>query len=126
MKPAMLLALIDALEVRILSETDEWYDQEIRFSWSVSDYSADFLDLQIDVRNPEKIAETGKPDIISVTFWGTRYFKDIKDYEVLYGTELRTDVFRIINRDEAADLDILIDITWTLIFIIVCFCILGA
>lgn len=26
LKPAMLLALIDALEVRILRETDDWYD----------------------------------------------------------------------------------------------------
>ena len=122
----MLLALIDALEVRILRETDYWFDQEVRFTWFVSDYSAQFLDLQIDVRNPENIGETGEPDIISVTFWGTRYFKDVKDYEVLYGTELRTDIFRIINPDEAAGLDILIDITWTLIFIIVCFCIIGA
>ena len=72
--PPVLLALIDALEIRILREEDSFYDKEIRFNWWVTDYSQTYIDIQLDIHNPENIAETGVPDTISVTFWGTRYF----------------------------------------------------
>ena len=78
------------------------------------------------MRNPENIGETGSADIISIIFWGNDYFKNRQGNKVLYGTELRTDVFRIISPGEAANLDILLDITWTLVIIILCLCIIGA
>ena len=78
------------------------------------------------MRNPENIGEAGSADIISVTFWGNHYFKNTQGNKVLYGTELRTDVFRVISPEEAANLDILLDITWTIVFIILCFCVIGA
>ena len=78
------------------------------------------------MRNPENIGETGSADIISVTFWGNHYFKNTQGNKVLYGTELRTDVFRIISPEEAANLDILLGITWTAVLIILCLGIVGA
>ena len=82
--------------------------------------------MQIDINNTQNIGETGKPDLISLTFWGTNYFKNMDGDEVLYGTELRTDVFRVISPSEAENLEIFIDISKPVILIILILCIVWA
>jgi len=57
----MRVALIDALEVRILKDDEE--RDPINFSWDVVSYTETFIELQLDIRNPELIAEDfGEPD----------------------------------------------------------------
>ena len=75
------------------------YDDEedytsIEFDWEMTGFSNSFIDIQLYIQNAERIGESGQPDILSVTFWGTGYFKNLDGEEVRYGTELRGDIFR--------------------------------
>lgn len=125
-KPAMLLALIDSLELRMMPHDDEFDYSTIQFRWQMAGFSNSFIEIQLFVENSERIGESGQPDILSVTFWDTKYFKNRQGDEVRYGTELRTDIFRQINPDEAAQIDSLLDIYWPPFLLIFCFCIIGA
>ena len=60
------------------------------------------MKLQLDIKNPESIADDlGEPDILSVTFWGTNYFKSSEGREVRFGAEVEIGVIRQINPKEA-------------------------
>lgn len=68
------MALIDALEVRILQDDIE--REPINFTWDIVNYEDESIDLQLNIRNPESIGDDfGEPDTLSITFWGTKFFK---------------------------------------------------
>ena len=75
-KPAELLALINSLELRIMPYDDEEDYKSIKFDWVITGFSSSFIDIQLYVENAESIGESGEPDILSVTFWGTKYFRN--------------------------------------------------
>ena len=52
------------------------------------------MDIQLKIPSPELIGAKGQADRLSVTFWGTRFFKNTDLHEVRYGTELVTPIFR--------------------------------
>ena len=89
-------------------------------------FSSEWIDIQLEIYNPELIAENGEPDVLSVTFWGIEYFRNTRDEEVLYGTELRTDIFRQITNSEAEFIEQMFAVWWPLLLLILCFCIIGA
>lgn len=47
----------------------------------------------------------GEPDNLSVTFWGTEYFKSSAGHEVMFGSEVRMKMIRQINLLEAEQID---------------------
>ena len=62
-----------------------------------------------------------------MTFWGTKFFKNIKNEEVLYGTTLKTQIFRQVNPEDAKTIDTHIPLgSNTIILVIFCVCIIGA
>lgn len=78
----------------------------IVFSWKVASYTQRFLQLQLDIKNPESIADDlGDPDILSVTFWGTNFFKSSEGKEVRFGAEVDIGVIRQINPREAEEIE---------------------
>ena len=92
---AVRLALIDALEVRILREYPDEELTPVIFSYEIVSYSSEYIDLQLDIENPEDIGEDyGRPDRLTVTFWGTEYFESRSGVEVKYGMELEVGIMR--------------------------------
>ena len=79
--------LIDALEVRITPENPE-QGRKIEFTWDILGYSEEFIWLQLVIRNPWDITEETQKDMLSVTFWGTEYFRSVQGKEVRFGTTL--------------------------------------
>jgi hypothetical protein len=64
---------------------------------------------------------------LSVTFWGSEFFKDVNDQEVKYGTAISTKIFRQINPAEAARIDEHIPLgANSVVLAVVCICIIGA
>ena len=62
-----------------------------------------------------------------MTFWGTKFFKNIKNEEVLYGTTLKTQIFRQVNPEEAKTIDTHIPLGSNIIILVIfCVCIIGA
>lgn len=81
--------LLDALEVKIINE----YGESSEFSWDVLGFNENFFWIQIDFSDPRLVASTGA-ETLSVTFWGTEYFKSYQNVEVRYGTTLYWKIFR--------------------------------
>ena len=99
------MALIDALEIRITREDPEANVEQIEFTWDILSYSQRYIQIQLDIENAERIAEDfGEPDNLSVTFWGTEYFKSSTGEEVKYGEEVSMKIIRQINMKEAEKL----------------------
>lgn len=87
--------MIDALEVRIERKDPDVDLDPISFTWDIVSYSDKFISLQLDIKNPEKLAENfGEPDVLSVTFWGTKYFKSSDGFEVKFGSSVEVSILR--------------------------------
>ena len=71
------MLILDALEVRMMQESDSDRISENveHFSWTVIDFDRDHIWLQISYDNPEKIGTFESKDYITVTFWGVEFFK---------------------------------------------------
>ena len=78
------MRLVDALEVLITKDEGEEDEErrEIEFSWHVIGYTDDFIYLKIDYENPWDISDSPGLDTLSVTFWGTNFFKSKENKEV--------------------------------------------
>ena len=59
----------------------------------------------MDIKNPWDVAADGQFDTISVTFWGTEYFKSLNNREVRYGTVISHKIFRQINPAASKQID---------------------
>ena len=57
-------------------------------------YDTEYIYLQLYIKNPWEVSADGQFDTITVTFWGTEYFKSISNKEVRYGTKLTHKLFR--------------------------------
>lgn len=57
------------------------------------------------IDSPEDVSADGELDTVSVTFWGTEYFKSITNYEVRYGTQISKQIFRQISPAAASEID---------------------
>ena len=68
-------------------DTDEESDYE-QFTWSLVDFNRDFIFLQVEFEEPEKLSQFYSEDNISVTFWGVDFFKNLNNVEVELGTQL--------------------------------------
>ena len=86
------MELLDALEIKIIDE----YGERSDFKWNVLGFDTDFFWIQIDFDDPKLVAATGV-ETLSVTFWGTEYFKSYQNVEVRYGTTLYWKIFRQID-----------------------------
>lgn len=87
------MKLLDALEVRIMPD-DPDEGKVVEFEWDILGYDNDYIWLQLYIKNPWDVAADGQFDTISVTFWGTEYFKSVNNKEVRYGTTLKHKLFR--------------------------------
>lgn len=97
--------LIDALELRITPEDSE-IGIKVNFTWDILGYSEEFIWLQLYILNPWEISQTEQQlDTLSVTFWGTEYFKSQQGKEVRYGTTLYHPILRQINPIEGDGID---------------------
>ena len=87
------MKLIEAMEVQIIPEDAESAKQA-EFDWTILGYDSNFIWVQLEIQNPEDVSTNGQFDTISVTFWGTEYFKSATDHEVRYGTTISHPIFR--------------------------------
>lgn len=124
--PAVQLALIDSLELRILPADVTLATDPIEFTWQLVSYDSRFIEIQLEISNPQSIGESGEPDILSVTFWGKSYFSNQAGEDVLYGTELTTDIFRQISNWEAEFIDSMVALWWPPLMVIIGAAMIGA
>ena len=96
------MEMLDALEIKIIDEEGDKSD----FSWDVLGFNEHFFWIKIDFDDPTLVASTGV-ETVSVTFWGTEYFKSYEDVEVRYGTTLYWKIFRQIDQDEASQIHVI-------------------
>lgn len=68
--------------------------RDIEFSWHVVGYTNDFIYLKIDYENPWDISDSPGLDTLSVTFWGTNFFKSKENKDVRFGTTLYWPIIR--------------------------------
>jgi hypothetical protein len=90
------MKLLDALEIKILPDDPE-VGKVVNFDWDILGYDTEYIYLQLYIKNPWEVSVDGQFDTITVTFWGTEYFKSISNKEVRYGTTLSHKLFRQIS-----------------------------
>ena len=84
--------------MRITREDPDAEVPPIEFTWDILGYNSRFLQIQLEIKNPESIGDDfGEPDNLSVTFWGTKYFKSQEGVEVGYGSEVNIKIIRQIS-----------------------------
>ena len=79
------LQLLDALEIAVTPDDPE-RKEKLNFSWNLQDYTEDHLWIELDFEDPTVVSEDSEFDTLSITFWGTDYFKNEYDEEVEIGT----------------------------------------
>ena len=67
------MQLIDSMEILVTPVNDE--DKKVEFKWEVMGYNKDYIWLNITFVNPWELSDDMQYDVLSVTFWGTEYFK---------------------------------------------------
>ena len=80
--------LLEALEVQLRKDldSDELSDVEA-LKWQIIGSSKDSIVLQINFESPENVSFISS-DYITVTFYGTEFFKSWKGLDVEFGTQL--------------------------------------
>jgi len=106
------MKLLDALELIITPEDPE-RAVKLEFTWDIVEYDEDVIKLRLVFENPDEVSSDFTFDTLSVTFWGTQFFKNKKDKEVLYGTTLYWPLAR--QFDSAESQDIVVSLTQTLV-----------
>ena len=84
------MQIVNALEIQIASaDSDEEETNDIEYTYDLVSYSTDALMLQFNFANPAEVSSTlTDPKEISVTFWGTEFFKNTRDKEVPLGSSV--------------------------------------
>jgi len=98
------MKLLDALEIKIMPDDPE-IGKVVNFKWDILGYNTEYIYLQLSLQNPWEVSADGQFDTISVTFWGTEYFKSISNKEVRYGTVLTHKLYRQIPASVADSID---------------------
>ena len=66
----------------------------VDFSWDVIEFDKNFIDLQIEYKNPLDIGAFQSQDYITIKFFGVEYFKSYQGIEVKFGQKLTQQIFR--------------------------------
>ena len=76
------MIILDALEIEVFREIEnERIKLDKKFKWNVIDYTSDLLLLQLTIEDPEELGSSlSYKDFISVTFWGTEFFKSSQGF----------------------------------------------
>ena len=69
-------------------------------------YSQDKIWIQVYFEYPEHVSEKAVADDLSVTFWGTEFFKAKNGKEVRYGTKIKQKILRVIDPETAGSLGV--------------------
>ena len=72
------MLVLDALEVKMVPDPwnlEEASDNVQGFDWDILDFTETTLTIKLRFDNPRDVGAFQSEDYISVTFWGTHFFK---------------------------------------------------
>ena len=58
------MKLLEALEVKIIPEDDDFLSKTVDFEWDIYGYDNDYVWLQLNIKNPWDVAADGQFDNI--------------------------------------------------------------
>ena len=87
------LLVMDALDIELFPG-DEETPKSIEFNWDLISYDKQDIRIQLHFDEPDQISDSATEDLISVTFWGTEFFKSDEGEPVRYGEQVYTTIVR--------------------------------
>ena len=98
------LLVMDALDIELFPG-DEETPKSIEFNWDLISYDKQDIKIQLHFDEPDQISDSATEDLISVTFWGTEFFKSDEGEPVRYGEQVYTTIVRQVDPERAGDLE---------------------
>lgn len=100
------LMIVDALEIKV--EPGEYSNPALLQlkDWKVVNFSATQIWIQIYFEYPDNISEKVVGDDLTVTFWGTEFFKAKNGKKVRYGTKIQQKILRVVDPEIAVSLGV--------------------
>lgn len=84
------LLVIEALEIEIIASFEDGLSKEVPFTWDLVVFAEFDIQIQLYFRQEEMRVSRNQVNNVSVTFWGTEFFKSIDENEVRYGERIET------------------------------------
>ena len=84
------LLIIVALEIEIVAEKEDGEDWLVPFTWDIASFGDYETMVQLYYRQSDILSFRGQKNRISVTFWGTEFFKSVDDNEVRFGEHIES------------------------------------